>query len=111
MDDGRGVDHGSPAELLRARRLSRPARPMSDQRHFVALLYTLSRDTTRHETTPQFAEALGSPMSCASKAYKTSQQKPHDIATFSLYPDWGILGKSPKLLLCQHGTVCRKSVS
>jgi len=27
-----------------------------------------------------------------------------------LYPDWGILGKSPKLLPCQHGTVCRKSV-
>ncbi len=44
--DGRGVDHGSPAELSRATRLSRPARPVSDQRHFVALLYTLSRDTT-----------------------------------------------------------------
>src|SRR5262249_44086327 len=44
--DGRGVDHGSPAELSRATRLSRPARLVSDQRHFVALLYTLSRDTT-----------------------------------------------------------------
>src|SRR5215831_19442502 len=45
--DGRGVDHGSPAELSRATRLSRPARLVSDQRHFVALLYTLSRDTTK----------------------------------------------------------------
>ena len=44
--DGRGVDYGSPAELSQATRLSRPARPVSDQRHFVALLYTLSRDTT-----------------------------------------------------------------
>ena len=44
--DGRGVDHGSPAELSCATRLSRPARPVSDQCHFVALLYTLSRDTT-----------------------------------------------------------------
>ena len=44
--DGRGEDRGSPAELLRAMRLSRLARPVSDQRHFVALLYTLSRDTT-----------------------------------------------------------------
>ena len=44
---GRGVDHGSPAELWRATRLSRPARPVSDQRHFVALSYTLSRDTTQ----------------------------------------------------------------
>ena len=44
--DGRGEDRGSPAELLRATRLSRLARPVSDQRHFVALLYTLSRDTT-----------------------------------------------------------------
>jgi len=26
--DGRGVDHGSPAELSRATRLSRPARPV-----------------------------------------------------------------------------------
>src|SRR6476660_726888 len=26
-------------------------------------------------------------------------------------PDWGILGKSPKRLPCQHGTVCRKSVA
>jgi transposase, IS5 family len=41
------VDHGSPAEPSRATRLSRPARPESDQRHFVALLYTLSRDTTK----------------------------------------------------------------
>ena len=48
--DGRGVDHGSPAELSRATRLSRPARPVSDQRHFVALLYTLSRDTTQTST-------------------------------------------------------------
>src|SRR5262249_44085243 len=48
--DGRGVDHGSPAELSRATRLSRPARPVSDQRHFVALLYTLSRDTTKVRT-------------------------------------------------------------
>ena len=29
----------------------------------------------------------------------------------SPYPDWGILGQSPKRLPCQHGTVCRKSVS
>jgi hypothetical protein len=45
--DGRGEDRGSPAELLRATRLSRLARPLSDQRYFVALLYTLSRDTTQ----------------------------------------------------------------
>src|SRR2546430_4397156 len=45
--DGRGEDRGSPAELLRATRLSRLAGPVSDQRHFVALLYTLSRDTTQ----------------------------------------------------------------
>src|SRR2546426_6399371 len=32
----------SPAERSHATRLSRPARPVSDQRHFVALLYTLS---------------------------------------------------------------------
>jgi len=44
--DGHGEDRGSPAELLRATRLSRLAGPVSDQRHFVALLYTLSRDTT-----------------------------------------------------------------
>src|SRR5712692_427961 len=49
--DGRGVDHGSPAELSRATQLSRPARPVSDQRHFVALLYTLSRDTTLNGAT------------------------------------------------------------
>jgi len=49
--DGRGVDHGSPAELSRATRLSRPARLVSDQRHFVALLYTLSRDTTKNLST------------------------------------------------------------
>ena len=45
--DGRGVGHGSPTELSRATRLSRPARPVSDQRHFVALSSTLSRDTTK----------------------------------------------------------------
>src|SRR5215467_9298013 len=45
--DGRGEDRGSPVELSRATRLSRLARPMSDQGHFVALLYTLSRDTTQ----------------------------------------------------------------
>ena len=44
--DRRSEDRGSPAELLRATRLSRLARPVSDQRHCVALLYTLSRDTT-----------------------------------------------------------------
>ena len=44
--DGRGEDRGSPVELSRATRLSRLARPMSEQRHFVARLYTLSRDTT-----------------------------------------------------------------
>ena len=48
--DGRGVDHRSPAELSRATRLSRPARRVSDQRHFVVLLYTLSRDTTSKGT-------------------------------------------------------------
>src|SRR5262249_57407312 len=56
--DGRGVDHGSPAELSRATRLSRPARLVSDQRHFVALLYTLSRDTTRFSATANAAGAL-----------------------------------------------------
>ena len=48
--DGRGEDRGSPAARWRATRLSRLARPVSDQRHFVALLYTLSRDTTLFPT-------------------------------------------------------------
>src|SRR5262249_14070623 len=28
-----------------------------------------------------------------------------------LYPDWGIVGTSPKRLPCQPGTVCRTSVA
>ena len=45
---GRGVDHGSPAELSRSTRFSRTARPVSDQCQFIVHLYTLSRDTTRN---------------------------------------------------------------
>jgi hypothetical protein len=38
--------------------LSRPARPVSDHRHFVALLYTLSRDTTRRYAGAIFAQQM-----------------------------------------------------
>jgi hypothetical protein len=60
---GRGVDHGSPAELSRATRLSRPARPVSEQRHFVALLYTLSRDTTQIPVFMKYQALLSTPLS------------------------------------------------
>ena len=63
--DGRGVDYGSPAELSQATRLSRPARPVSDQRHCVALLYTLSRDTTCFSKTEQMHDlVIGLFMNC-----------------------------------------------
>src|SRR5262245_23312177 len=51
---GRGVDHGSPAELSRRTRFARTARPVSDQCPFVVHVYTLSRDTTSTwETVPK----------------------------------------------------------
>lgn len=45
--DGRGEDRGSPAELLRATRLSRLARPVSD--NVTSLLFY-----TRYRGTPPF---------------------------------------------------------
>src|SRR6266446_4216427 len=44
--DGPCVDHGGVAELSGASSLSRAARSAGDQQHFIALLSTLSRDTT-----------------------------------------------------------------
>jgi hypothetical protein len=32
------------------------------------------------------------PCSRAAKAHKTMRQKPRDMGTFSLYPDWDMLG-------------------
>jgi hypothetical protein len=46
-DNGPRMDYGGVAELSRASRLSCPTRSASDQRHFVALSYTLSRDSTK----------------------------------------------------------------
>src|SRR5262249_44958053 len=44
---GRGMDHGSLAELSRGTRFSRTARPVSNRRHFLVHLYTLSTDITQ----------------------------------------------------------------
>jgi len=59
-DDGRGVDHGSPAELSRATRLSLPARPVSD--NVTSLLFY-----TRYRGTP-------SKLPKSKKVSRTSQQ-------------------------------------